>query len=117
MKPVEILPKESIDFFIAGNSIVHTTKNFSPDITVDEEKKLMESALNIHNYLGLSCMSRIDIRMNDKGDIFILDINTLPNLDPDRSLLPKICIHQGVNYSTLLDRVMRMALKLKSKEV
>jgi D-alanine-D-alanine ligase-like ATP-grasp enzyme len=62
-------------------------------------------------------MSRIDIRMNDKGDIFILDINTLPNLDPDRSLLPKICIHQGVNYSTLLDRVMKMALKLKSKEV
>lgn len=117
LKPVEILPKESNDFFIAGNSIVHTTKNFSPDITVDEEKKLMESALNIHNYLGLSCMSRIDIRMNDKGDIFILDINTLPNLDPDRSLLPKICIHQGINYSTLLDRVMKMALKLKSKEV
>ena len=52
LKPVEILPKESNDFFIAGNSIVHTTKNFSPDITVYEEKKLMESALNIHKYLG-----------------------------------------------------------------
>jgi len=106
--PVEIYPKNNEEMYIAGNGIVATDKNFHPDLSEAMIQSLMEIALRIHVYLGLSFMSRIDVRICPNGKVFILDINTLPNLDPKRSILPKICSHQGISYEDLLRRIISL---------
>lgn len=115
LNPVEIYPKSNHEIYIAGNGYVPTDKSFAPNIPPHLLAELKEIALKIHGYLGLSFMSRTDMRMDSEHGIFILDINTLPNLDPIRSLLPRICKNQGIELNDLLERIISMALKRRSQ--
>lgn len=115
LNPVEIYPKSNHEIYIAGNGYVQTEKTYSPNISHEHLSEVKEIALKIHGYLGLSFMSRTDMRMDSENRIFILDINTLPNLDPNRSLLPRICKNQGISLKVLLERIVSMAMKKRSK--
>ena len=49
-------------------------------------------------------MSRTDIRIH-QGEIYILDINTMPNLDA-KSFLPSIAQNQGIDLKELFKRIL-----------
>jgi len=110
LMPVEIIPVNYNGAFILGQKNLVTEKIYVPNLQDETLLSLKETALKIHGFLGLSFMSRIDVRMTDSGDIFVLDINSLPNLDPSKSLLPKICTNQNISYKELLDRIIRLGL-------
>ncbi len=52
--------------------------------------------------------ARIDIRMDQHGHVFVLEINTLPGMTPV-SLLPKIAAHFGMDYTTLCVEILNLA--------
>lgn len=67
---------------------------------------LMESAEKLHKKIGLTGMSRTDFRVDKNGHIYALDVNDMPNMDPERSLLPAICQYNGVAIMDLIKRIM-----------
>lgn len=52
---------------------------------------------------------RVDLRANEKGDLFVLEINPLPGLHPSHSDLPILCTAVGVSYAELIMRILASA--------
>jgi D-alanine-D-alanine ligase len=61
-------------------------------------------------YLALACRghARVDARIDAGGRPFILEVNTLPGMT-GTSLLPKIAAHRGMDYATLVERILASA--------
>lgn len=68
-------------------------------------------ALGLRAYHALGCTgyARADLRVQADGSAFILEVNTLPGMT-SHSLLPKVAAHAGVDYPTLCERILEMAL-------
>ncbi len=65
-------------------------------------------AVRAHKALGCSGASRVDLILSDTGRAVCLEINTLPGMT-DHSLLPKIAAHRGMDYATLVERILASA--------
>ncbi len=55
--------------------------------------------------LGCTGMARVDFRMNNAGDLYILEVNTIPGFTA-HSLLPKAAQAAGIDFVALCDRIM-----------
>ena len=106
LPPIEIEPENKGSIFIAGQLMGKTFRNFCPDIRLDQQEELMHQALVLHQYIGLRGMSRTDFRMDERGVLYVLDVNAMPNMDPKRSLLPALCQHHGVGMGDLIRRLI-----------
>jgi D-alanine-D-alanine ligase len=69
-----------------------------------------------HERLGCRDFSRVDMMMSERGDLFILEVNTLPGLTPN-SLLPKAAAAAGIKMPALCQRMVEMALARRGSEV
>jgi D-alanine-D-alanine ligase len=65
-------------------------------------------ALRAHEALGCSGYSRTDMRVDAEGKPWVLEVNTLPGLT-ETSLFPKIARHAGMDYDTLVARILETA--------
>jgi len=65
-------------------------------------------ALRTFAVLGCRDFGRVDFRMNSDGELFVLELNNIPGFT-ETSLLPKAAWAAGVDFSTLCDRILRMA--------
>jgi D-alanine-D-alanine ligase len=67
-------------------------------------------ALGLATFRALGCrgLGRVDIRMTDTGEMFVLELNTIPGFT-ETSLLPKAARLAGMDFPVLCDRIMRMA--------
>ena len=59
---------------------------------------------------ALACrgMARVDFRMDDRGELYVLEVNTIPGLT-ETSLLPKAAQAVGIDFPELCDRIMSLA--------
>lgn len=112
LPPIEILPKEG--FYDYKNK-------YQPGAALDvcpaplsgeEESRMRSAARRVHRLLGLSCYSRSDFRMTKTGKIYFLEVNTLPGMTPT-SLLPQEAAAVGIDYPTLCQTLLDMALQKK----
>ena len=71
-------------------------------------KKISEDAMNIHEALGCRHYSRVDFRINDNGEYYFLEINTLPGMT-STSLLPKAAKAAGLDFIDLIQTIINMA--------
>ena len=70
---------------------------------------VQESARRTVHALGLSVYARIDFRLDNDNNHFLLEANTLPGMTSN-SLVPKSLAHAGVDYNALVDRILRLSL-------
>lgn len=106
LPPIEIEPENKGAIYIAGQLMGKTFRNFCPELDDTQRTDLMAQALALHKYIGLSGMSRTDFRMDERGRIYALDVNAMPNMDPKKSLLPALCQYHGVEIGELIRRVV-----------
>jgi len=59
--------------------------------------------------LKLGGCARIDFRLDDAGELYCLEANTLPGMT-DLSLVPQAAVAAGVSFPELCDRIARLAL-------
>lgn len=52
----------------------------------------------------------MDFMMNEKGEIFCLEANTLPGMTPT-SLLPQEAAAEGMDFKELCERLIRVSLE------
>ncbi len=76
-----------------------------------EAREIADLALNAWRGLGARDGGRIDIRLDERGQAQILEINPLPGLHPIRSDLSILCGFQGIAHHELIRMIMESALK------
>ncbi len=65
-------------------------------------------AVQAFEALGCESVARADFRMNKAGELFILEVNTIPGFTAT-SLLPKAARAAGITFEALCDRIMQSA--------
>ena len=114
LKPLEIRPNDDREVYIAGQNYGITEKILNPDIDKNLENEMMEKVLYLHKHMKIKGMSRTDVRIHG-GEIFILDINTMPNLDA-KSFLPSIAQNEGIDLKELFRRIL-LSIEIAKKRV
>lgn len=78
------------------------------DNAVQEAENL---ALKIWQILGCRDGGRVDLRCDDYGKPFFLEVNPLPGLHPEHSDLPILCNKLGISYVELMNQIVTSAIR------
>lgn len=109
---VEIVPESGFyDFthkYTQGKTEYICPANISEDIT----KFTQQMALTAFEALGCKGFARADFRLNEEGEPFILEINTIPGMT-DLSLLPMAAKEFGIEFPELCKKILDLALNPK----
>jgi len=114
LNPLEIRPDDSREVYIAGQNYGITEKILNPDLDESLKTEIMQKVLSLHKFMKIRGMSRTDIRIY-KNEIYVLDINTMPNLDA-KSFLPSIALNEGINLKALFKRILLRTAHYNSVE-
>jgi len=60
--------------------------------------------------LGCKDYARVDFRLNEKNEIFCLEVNTLPGMTAT-SLVPKMAKTAGITFEELIEKIIQLALR------
>ena len=60
--------------------------------------------------LGIKTYARMDVLMNENGDVYCLEANTLPGMTPT-SLIPQEAAVLGISYGELCELIIEISLK------
>lgn len=90
----------------------HERRNYACPAAVDAElgDELRALALAAFDAIGALDVARVDIRLDSDGRPFLLEIDVLPGLDPQRSRLVVMAEAHGLTYTQLITAIMRAAL-------
>jgi D-alanine-D-alanine ligase len=105
---VEIRPKKGFYDYGAKYLTGDTEYLVPAPLAPETLRTASDAALRAHQALGCSGHSRVDLRVEDKGKVWVLEVNTLPGLT-ETSLLPKIARHAGIDYASLVERILASA--------
>ena len=66
-------------------------------------------------YLAAGCLglARVDLMADDKGDLYVIEINTSPGMT-ETSLFPDAAAFAGISFPDLVSRLVRLALDAHS---
>jgi len=107
--PAEIVPVPYRDVFTVGKKYGKTILDCNPDISADLRAQLQELGLQIHRSMDLHAFSRIDFRFHG-NELYVLDVNSMPNLHFQYSYVPKICLANGISLRELMTRIIEYSL-------
>jgi D-alanine-D-alanine ligase len=106
----EIIPAQGEIFDYAAKYQAGGAEEIFPArITAEQTALAQESALRVHRALKLETYSRVDFRMDERGGLWCLEVNTLPGLSA-ASLLPRAAAAVGIEFADLCERICRGAL-------
>lgn len=111
LPPTEIIPIASSFFDFKAKYIPGGSQEITPpNLPTDVIKRIQRVALTAHRVIGCRGMSRTDTILDAHGNIFILEINTIPGMTKT-SLLPQAAKAMGVSFPQLLDHIIAAALQ------
>jgi len=73
-------------------------------------KRTKELALQAFELLRCAGYGRVDFRYGDDGELYCLEVNTLPGLTPT-SLVPMAAQAAGIGFDQLVESIIKLALK------
>jgi D-alanine-D-alanine ligase len=85
-------------------------ETFPADLPPEKTREAQELALSVHRALKLEDYSRVDMLLDEQGQLWCLEANTLPGLTPT-SLLPKSAAACGIDFGALCERICRLAIQ------
>jgi D-alanine-D-alanine ligase len=107
---IEIEAKHDVYDFNAKYSDEETKYIVPATLARSEYKLVQEYGLRAHQALGCRDFSRVDMRMDNEGNVYILEVNTIPGMT-ERSLLPKAAAAEGISFEDLCMRLVDLAYK------
>lgn len=112
LPPIEIVPKAGWYSYENKYQAGLTEEICPARLTAAETSDLQAKALAVHRCLGLGSYSRIDFILDEAGDFWCLEANTLPGMTPT-SLLPQEARAVGISYEDLCDKIARLAVNIR----
>jgi D-alanine-D-alanine ligase len=87
------------------------------DIPSDLEAELKRLAVAAFEAIGALDVSRVDFRMGADGQPYLMEINTLPGLNPTVSDLCIMARAEGMFYTNLINEILNLAVDRYGKSV
>lgn len=116
LPPIEIIPKSGFYDYAAKYQAGATVEICPADIDEQTDRKLRDAAVAAYNALHLDSYARVDFLVDENGEPFCLEANTLPGMTPT-SLLPQEAAVEGLNYADLCEKIIEISLaKYKTEE-
>ena len=82
------------------------------ELSEEKTKEMQNFAKRVYDELKLEVYGRIDFLMDADGNLFCLEANTLPGMTPT-SLLPQEAAAIGMDYGTLCEKIISLAMEKK----
>ena len=125
-----LFPILEIDSYVGvGNGLYNTdAKSYNPgekeaplymcpaEIPIQLERELKQLTVAAFEAIGALDFSRVDFRLGRDGRPYLMEINTLPGLNP---VISDICIMaetEGVAYNHLINEILYLAVERYEKE-
>lgn len=93
----------------------HTKAVCPAKITAKERESIHKIALAAFRLLDCSGYIRVDMRMDSEGKINIIEINPNPDISPGAGVALQAAA-AGMNYTQLIDKIIKLALDRKKYE-
>lgn len=106
---IEIVPKNKVYDYEAKYKDPETKYLVPAPIDEIMSEKARHLGERAHKALGCRSFSRVDIMMDVKGDMYVLEVNTIPGMT-ERSLLPKAAGAAGLTFGGLCIKLIENAL-------
>ena len=110
---IEIVTKEGVYDYTAKYKDPETKYIVPAKIDRELYNKAQDIGKRSHDALGCRSFSRVDMIMDGAGNIWTLEVNTIPGMT-ERSLLPKAALADGINFNKLCVRLLENAIKTKA---
>lgn len=78
-------------------------------------RRIEELAVTAFRLTGCRDYARVDLRMDGRGQIFVLEVNANPDIGPTAGFAPALAV-SGVGYDEFVDRIVRTALANRSQK-
>jgi D-alanine-D-alanine ligase len=105
---VEVRPATRFYNYEAKYKRSDTQYLIPPELPAPVIERAQTLALAAYNALGCTGHARPDLRVSTSGEVFVLEVNTLPGMTKT-SLLPKIARSIGMDYPTLCEHILETA--------
>lgn len=110
LPPVEIIPKSGF-YGYADKYQAGLTEEICPaEIPADRTEKIQAMAVKAHAVLRLKTYSRSDFIMDADGEIWWLEVNSLPGMTPT-SLVPQEAAAAGIGYNELCELIVNASVR------
>jgi D-alanine-D-alanine ligase len=103
---VEVRPSLEFYSYEAKYTAGLTEYILPPEIDDSAYEATKATALSAHSALGCKGASRVDLRIDKKGNPYVLEVNTIPGMT-ETSLLPKIAGLAGYDFPGLIAEIIR----------
>lgn len=105
---VEVRPATRFYDYEAKYKRTDTKYLIPPELPAPVIERSQALALAAYRALGCTGHARPDLRISTAGEVFVLEVNTLPGMTKT-SLLPKIAASIGMEYPTLCEHILETA--------
>lgn len=106
---IEIIPDEGYYDYEAKYISAKTQFICPCDLSKSDQELLQELALTAYNALGCRHLGRADFLMDQDGNFWILEMNTIPGLT-SHSLVPTAAKTLGIDFRTLIYKILKFTL-------
>jgi D-alanine-D-alanine ligase len=87
-----------------------TEFDIPPDVDADIVERIRSCAVQAFDALDCEGLARVDFFVTDDGRVLVNEINTMPGFTP-ASMFPRMWAAAGVDYPTLISRLLDDALR------
>ncbi len=77
-------------------------------------RRLSEITLQCARIFRLSGYARVDFRSNERGELFVLEVNPNPDISPDAGM-PRAARAAGIPYEEMIREILRLGLALGAR--
>lgn len=107
---IEIAPIEGFYDYKNKYQAGSTIETCPAVLSEEKTKEMQRYAEEVYTALHLTAYARMDFLMQENGEIFCLEANTLPGMTPT-SLLPQEAAVLGMDYPTLCEHLIEVSMR------
>lgn len=107
---IEIKPSEDFFNYIAKYNGSCTEYDTAVSLSPSVYNDVQQVALKAHQTLGCKGFSRVDMILGEDGQIYLLEVNTIPGFT-EKSLLPKAARAANIGFVELCETIVELALQ------
>jgi D-alanine-D-alanine ligase len=106
---IEIKPKDGVYDFDAKYTKGATEFIIPAELDETTYEQAQSLALQAHQALNCSGVSRVDLRVTPSGEVYVLEVNTIPGMT-ETSLLPQAAAEFGIDFPELVEEILKLSI-------